>query len=97
VPIAILKWVSYAVYKAGIVQMQVPVLHGRGAGAPSRSHIIRVRSDESVDERVRQEADKADGAGPAATTEPAAVPDVEPDDGARRTWWRVQSEGLAAV
>jgi hypothetical protein len=80
--------------------MQVPVVHGRGAGAPSRSHIIRVQSDESVDERVRQEADmlgKADGAGPAATPEPAAVLDVEPDDGARRTWWRAQSEGLVAV
>jgi hypothetical protein len=45
----------YAVYKAGIVKMpQLPVVHGRGAGASSRLHIIRVRSDESVDERVRQ-------------------------------------------
>jgi hypothetical protein len=80
--------VSYAVYKAGIVRMQVPAVHGRGAGAPSRAHIMRVQSDERVDERVRQEADKlgkVDGAGPAATPEPAAVLDVEPDDSARRT------------
>jgi hypothetical protein len=68
----------YAVYKAGIVNMQVPVVHGLGACASSRSHIIPVRYD------AADMLGEAGGAGPSATAEPAAVLNVKPDDGARR-------------